>query len=115
MAYTNRASFAPVLEKTGASILDAYSAFSSATTQVGDVLLIQNFTDIPVMLSFYSDLSDNLPIASNGFFLLDLNKYINEENTSLPKGTIISARRLNAGTPATTGSVWITIMYSRAR
>lgn len=114
MAYTNRASFAPVLEKTAASILDAYSAFSP-TSEVGDVLLIQNLTDIPVMLSFYPNLSDNLPLAPNGFFLLDLNKYVSEANTSLSKGTIISVRRLNPGTPATTGSVWITIMYSKNR
>lgn len=115
MAFTNRLGVTEVIEKTGASILDTYSSFASATTQIGDIILIQNLTDIPVMLSFDNGLTDNMPLASESFILLDLNIYINEQCTSLPIGTMFAARRLNAGTPATTGSLWVTEFYSTRR
>jgi len=114
MAFTNRIGFAEVLEMEVGDILDAYSPLP-ATTQIGDVLIIQNLTDIGVMLSFSANLSDNLPVPPNGFILLDLNKFVTEENTSLAKGTIINAKRLASGAAGTTGSLWVSIMYSARR
>ncbi|HET8685136.1 MAG TPA: hypothetical protein VFM18_00570 [Methanosarcina sp.] len=115
MAFTNRLGVTEVIQKDGTDILDAYSSFPDSTQQIGDIILIQNLTDIPVMLSFDNGATDNMPVAANSYLLLDLNIYVNEQCTSLPVGTLFAARRLNAGTPATTGAMYITVFYSIKR
>jgi len=115
MAFTNRLGISQAIEKDSITILDSYSSFDSATEEIGDIILLQNLTDIAVMLSFDNGLTDNMPLASNSYVLLDLNIYISEQCTSLPVGTLLAARRLNAGVPGSTGSLWATIFYSKRR
>lgn len=112
MAVSNRLKIAPVIEKGFADVLDAYSTFSTPTQFSTDLLLVQNLTDADVMFSFDDGATDNFPLASSSYLLVDLNQFVVASQSKIVKGTIIAARRLAAGVAPTAGSLWITIFYT---
>ena len=112
MAHSNRVAIDPVTVKAFGAILDAYSTFATNGTALnaGSLLILQNLTDISIMLSL-DGVNDHIPLVSNGYILLDMNKYITDRQLSFSAGTVWQAKRLTSGTAATVGSVFITVLH----
>ena len=113
MAVYNRAEFAEVLFLDGDDLDDNYTDFDETTQSVSDIFIMQNLTDIAVMVSFDGGATDHLPVASDSYILLDLNRFIVDRSIMLPKGLTISARALNTGDTASTGDLWVSIVTSK--
>lgn len=112
MAHKSRVAIDPVTAKAFGTIADAYSTFETNGTAVssGSILIIQNLTDISIMLSD-DGVNDHIPVVSNGYILLDMNKYVTDKQILFTQGLVWQARRLNLGTAATVGSVFITVFH----
>jgi len=111
MASKNRLAIDPVSTKDFSTITASYSVMddNTPTAHASALTLIQNFTDVAVMVSI-DGVNDHIPLSSNGFLLLDLDKFIIDKQLSLPVGTAFYAKQIG-GTAATAGKLYITTFY----
>jgi len=93
------------------SIGAAYAAVGTAISNAARIILIQNLTDESLMFSL-DGATDNFPLPSNGFLLLDLtaNKTI-DTGFFLAEGRTLYVKEI--GNP-TTGSVYFTSLYAES-
>lgn len=91
------------------SIGSAYMGIGIPLTNPSRIILIQNYTDEAVMISF-DGITDHVPVASDGFVLLDItaNKTASQ-GFYIAEGTRFYAKELTA-TP-TSGAVYISSFY----
>lgn len=91
------------------SIGAAYMGLGTAMTRPIRLMVLQNLTDAAVMISF-DGVDDNLPLASNGYIILDItaNK-VREDGFFLAEGDRLYVKEL--GVAPTTGSVYLTTFY----
>lgn len=83
-------------------------------------ILIQNYTDVPLMFSFNGtegdDEVDQFPLLSRGYLLLDVtSNKVNEEGFFIAEGTEVSVRYLTVAPFAvpTTGGVFVSVFYGK--
>ena len=85
-----------------------YTAIGAPFKEPSSALLIQNFTDKDLMISF-NGIDDNFPMRAGASFIFDIssNKTV-KRDLFRPEGKIYYVKRL--GTP-TTGSIYITSFH----
>ncbi len=91
-----------------AGISGTYAGIGTPLANPSRIILIQNFTDEAVMISF-DGITDHLPVAAEGFVLLDVTA--NKTATQgfyIAEGTRFYVKEI--GNP-TTGSVYISTFY----
>lgn len=91
------------------SISGAYMGVGTPLENPSRIILIQNFADEAVMVSF-DGLTDHLPVAASGFVLLDItaNKTVTQ-GFYIAEGTRFYVKELD--TTPTSGSVYISSFY----
>ena len=92
----------------------AYITVGTPIVNPAQIFVIQNFTDIPVMISFDGGVVDHLPLAAYSSFIIDntTNRAQNADGLYVSKGTQISVKQIGA-VAATLGAVYVTSIYSR--
>jgi len=96
------------------SIGAAYADIGTPTEFPTRLILMQNFTDVAVIISFYDDI-DHFIIPNTGFVLLDCNS--NKDNSSnhaviglqIEQGTQFRVKQASGA--AGSGSVYISVCY----
>jgi hypothetical protein len=90
------------------SISGAYMGIGTPLANPSRIILIQNFTDASLMLSF-DGVTDHVPIAADGFVLLDVtaNKTVSQ-GFYIAEGTRFYVKEI--GTPSV-GSIYISSFY----
>jgi hypothetical protein len=90
------------------SISGTYAGIGTPLSNPSRIILIQNYTDEALMVSF-DGITDHLPIAADGFVLLDVtaNKTV-LQGFYIAEGTRFYVKEI--GTP-TTGSIYISSFY----
>ena len=93
------------------SIAAGYTGVGTVLNHPARMIVIQNFTDAPVMFSF-DGVTDHLPLVANGYMILDVtaNK-TRESGFFLSEGDRLYVKQLT-GAP-TTGSVYFTVFYGK--
>jgi hypothetical protein len=92
----------------------AYTTVGTKITNPAQMFLIQNFTDIPVMISFDGGTVDHIPLPAYGGFVFDntTNKAASADGLYVSKGTQIAVKQIGA-VAATLGAVYVSSIYSR--
>ena len=108
MAIEIKVKFEPVRSLAFGSISDIYMGVGTATDHPARMILLQNFTDADLMLSF-DGLEDHIPLKFDSSFILDVssNKTI-DTGFFIEKGTRLYVKEID--TPAT-GNVYFTVFY----
>lgn len=90
------------------SISAAYMGIGIPLTNPSRIIMIQNFTDADLMVSF-DGITDHLPVAASGFVLLDVtaNKTVTQ-GFYIAEGTRFYVKEI--GTP-TSGSIYVSSFY----
>lgn len=99
----------PVRTVAFGAITNVYTGIGSTMTQPIRVFLIQNLTDVAMMISF-DGISDHFPLAASGYMLLDIttNKSLTQD-FFLTKGQRLYVKQLSGA--ASTGGVYLTTFY----
>lgn len=94
------------------SLSDTYIGIGTAMTKPIRMILLQNLTDINVMISF-DGINDTLPLPINGYLILDItsNKTI-DQGFFLAQGTRIYVKNLISTDTAIKGAVYLTTFYA---
>lgn len=94
------------------AILATYSAVGSAFAHPIRILLMQNLTDVGVLVSFDPGIAaGQFVVPANGFILLDITSdRVGVEGAFIEKGTQVYVKRL-AGAGAT-GAFYVSVMYA---
>lgn len=92
-------------------ISGTYAAVGTALANPSRIIMFQNFTDGDMMISF-DGVSDHLPVAANGFVLLDVtaNKTGSVQGFYIAQNTIFYVKQIAA---PTAGSFYITSFYGK--
>lgn len=86
-----------------------YSTVGTPMTRPVRMVILQNFIDTGVMISF-DGINDHLPMVINGYLVLDITS-----NKTLPQGFFLAegqqlyARQLGAA--AASGNLYVTVFY----
>lgn len=99
----------PVRQLAAGDLGAAYSTIGTSMNHPIRMIVIQNFMDVGVMLSF-DGINDHMPMVTNGYMLLDItsNKTLTQ-GFFVPEGQYIYAKQLG-GVPST-GSIYLTVFY----
>lgn len=91
------------------SISGTYMGVGTPLSNPSRIILIQNFMDEAVMISF-DGITDHLPVAADGFVLIDItaNKTASQ-GFYIAEGTRFYAKELSSA--PTSGSVYISSFY----
>lgn len=91
------------------SISGTYAGLGTAMSRPIRLIVLQNFTDVSVMISF-DGVNDHLPLAALGYIILDItaNK-TREDGFFLAEGQRLYVKQLS-GAPGS-GSVYLTTFY----
>lgn len=92
-----------------AALGGAYSTLGTPMSHPIRLIVLQNFTDTGVMISF-NGIDDHLPMVEDGYMILDVtsNKTISQ-GFFLAEGQQLYVKQL--GAPATSGSVYLSVFY----
>ena len=92
------------------SISGTYAGIGTAFVNPCRILLVQNLTDETMLFSF-DGVNDHFVLPAEGFVLIDVesNKTTTGGALNIPVGTRIYAK--DAGTPPTTGAVYVSTFY----
>ena len=101
-----------VRELAFGTITGSYAAIGNELSSPARMLIIQNFMDADIMLSF-DGLTDHIPVKASSSIVLDLssNKTV-DTGFFVEKGTEINVRTL--GTPSE-GSVYVSSLYGKRK
>lgn len=110
MNNATRAAFEELRSLTSASISQVFAVIGSSLINPARLIKISNNTDTDLVISF-DGITDHDFVPSNSFTLYDFsaNLSINPGQLTLPANTLVYARDL--GTPAISGSVYLTVIY----
>ena len=88
----------------------AYIGIGPTMTRPIRIMIIQNLTDVLLMLSF-DGINDHLPMASNGYIVLDItaNKTISQ-GFFLAEGQRLYCKDVGGAAP-TLGAIYLTTFY----
>jgi hypothetical protein len=92
----------------------AYATVGTPISNPAQMFLVQNFTDIPVMISFDGGVVDHIPVPAYGGIVFDntANRAIEADGLYVSKGTQIAVKQIGI-VAATLGAVYVTSVYSR--
>lgn len=110
MAYGRRVVFETIREAAFGAIGAAYAALGGALTENARLVRFANGTNADIYISF-DGVNNHARIAANSFAIYDLtaNK-VRDDGYFLPRGTIISQRRVS-GAP-TSGTLWVEVVIA---
>lgn len=109
-----RLQFEPLRSLGFASIGGAYTQIGVASVHSSRVIYLQNLTDANVMISFDPTIGDTLPLAANGFFLLDITS--NQAGINgFHQGKDVAFWVKTLGAAPTSGSVYVTTFFGTRR
>ena len=105
-----RATMEPVRSIAFGSISGTYAGIGTALSNPSRMLVLQNFTDQPVMISI-DGVSDHLPLAANVSMIMDMtsNKSVMGAVFAWAEGQRFYVKTLGAG-PAS-GSIYLSTIY----
>lgn len=91
------------------SIGAGYTGVGTAMTRPIRLVVIQNFTDVPLMFSF-DGVHDHLPLQASGYIILDItsNKTI-QQGFFLAEGQRLYVKQLSGA--ASSGSAYLSTFY----
>lgn len=111
MAYGTKVAYEAVREVAAAAVGAAYGAIGTATTDHTRICRIVSTLDADVYISIDGTV-DHIRVASGSFVLYDYStNKIQDDGLFLASGTTFYVKRVSAA--ATTGSLWIEILYGR--
>lgn len=88
----------------------AYIGVGTSISNPAHIVFIQNLTDVLVMIS-WDGIDDHFPLTPNGYFLMDVtaNKTATGGSFMISQGTRFYAKYV--ASPASEGSVYVSIFY----
>ncbi len=107
-----RVQYLPVKTLAFGSVVAGYAAIGTPLVDPARIILIQNFTDAAIMVS-YDGINDHYPVDAHSYIIWD---YCSDSSTNVvgfyvSSGTQIYCKRLS-GAP-TLGSVYVSVVYGR--